>query len=179
MSHANTSGWPVYTSRPRSYSVEHVSGLSVLKDRRLAYILRGPAPRTTLLDNEPEETTKKQLVLVMLPMAGGFACTPLRMGVPADLAQESEAIQVTDRSRMSGALANESFKMGPLRNLERRSQMELVERQFNRQLHCDRGQDRLLLHIQDRTGGGQGPVWLQGQPAQHQGDGLRHHHRPR
>jgi hypothetical protein len=40
------------------------------------------------------------------------ACTPARIAVPADLAKEAEEIQVTDRSRMTGALANESFKMG-------------------------------------------------------------------
>ncbi len=55
---------------------------------------------------------KKQLGILVLTMASAFSCTPLRMGVPADLAQESDLIQVTDRSRMTGALANESFKMG-------------------------------------------------------------------
>lgn len=48
-----------------------------------------------------------------LGLSGLSACTPARMAVPADLTKESEEIQVTDRSRMSGALANESFKMGP------------------------------------------------------------------
>jgi hypothetical protein len=41
------------------------------------------------------------------------ACTPARMAVPADLAKDSEVMHVTDRSRTSGALANESFKLGP------------------------------------------------------------------
>jgi len=65
---------------------------------------------------------KKQLGFLVLTMTGGFACTPLRMGVPADLAQESDLIQVTDRSRMTGALANESFKMGPyeIANVDRK-----------------------------------------------------------
>ena len=59
---------------------------------------------------------KKELVVALglaLGLASGLACTPLRMGAPADLAQESDVTQVTDRSRMTGAFANESFKMGP------------------------------------------------------------------
>jgi hypothetical protein len=50
--------------------------------------------------------------LVLLPLLIATACTPLKMGVPADLAKDADMIQVTDRSRMTGALANESFKMG-------------------------------------------------------------------
>jgi hypothetical protein len=65
---------------------------------------------------------KKQLGILVLIVAVGFACTPLRMGVPADLAQESDLIQVTERSRMTGALANESFKIGPyeISNVDRK-----------------------------------------------------------
>jgi len=65
---------------------------------------------------------KKEASVLLLTMAGGLACTPLRMGVPADLAQQSELIQVSDRSRMTGAFANESFKMGPyeITNVDRK-----------------------------------------------------------
>lgn len=52
------------------------------------------------------------------------ACTPARIAVPADLAKEAEEIQVTDRSRMTGAFANESFKMGPF-------QITDVDRKWN------------------------------------------------
>jgi len=64
----------------------------------------------------------KEATILLLTVAGGLACTPLRMGVPADLAQQSDLIQVTDRSRMSGAFANESFKMGPyeITNVDRK-----------------------------------------------------------
>jgi hypothetical protein len=74
------------------------------------------------LDNDLEKTMNKKLGLVVLTMTGGFACTPLRMGVPADLAQESDVLQVTDRSSMTGAFANESFKMGPyeISNVDRK-----------------------------------------------------------
>jgi len=65
---------------------------------------------------------KRELTLLALTVAGGLGCTPLRMGAPADLAQQSDLIQVTDRSRMSGAFANESFKMGPyeITNVDRK-----------------------------------------------------------
>lgn len=65
---------------------------------------------------------KKEASVLLLTVASGLACTPMRMGVPADLAQQSDLIQVTDRSRMSGALANESFKMGPyeIANVDRK-----------------------------------------------------------
>jgi hypothetical protein len=48
-----------------------------------------------------------------LALLTGVACTPLKMAVPTDLATDADVIQVTDRSRMTGALANESFKMAP------------------------------------------------------------------
>jgi hypothetical protein len=41
------------------------------------------------------------------------ACTPVRMAVPQDVSGTSDEIAVTDRSSMSGALVDESFKMGP------------------------------------------------------------------
>ena len=41
------------------------------------------------------------------------ACTPAKMQVPADLTVQAEVIPVTQRSRMTGALANESFTLGP------------------------------------------------------------------
>jgi hypothetical protein len=51
--------------------------------------------------------------ITCLALLTGTACTPLKMAVPADLATDTDVIQVTDRSRMTGALANESFKMAP------------------------------------------------------------------
>jgi hypothetical protein len=56
---------------------------------------------------------KLQAVVLGFSLVTGLGCTPLKMGVPADLAKEADLIQVTDRSRMTGALANEAFKMGP------------------------------------------------------------------
>ena len=53
------------------------------------------------------------LRFIGLALLTGSACAPLKMAVPADLANDSDVIQVTDRSRMTGALANESFKMAP------------------------------------------------------------------
>jgi hypothetical protein len=40
------------------------------------------------------------------------ACTPSRMAVPKDVGSVSDEILITDRSGMSGALVDESFKMG-------------------------------------------------------------------
>lgn len=51
--------------------------------------------------------------LAYLALLTGIACTPLKMAVPADMAKDADTIQVTDRSRMTGSLANESFKMLP------------------------------------------------------------------
>jgi hypothetical protein len=41
------------------------------------------------------------------------ACAPARMAVPPDIGTASDEIDIADRSSMSGALVNESFKMGP------------------------------------------------------------------
>jgi hypothetical protein len=43
----------------------------------------------------------------------GVGCSGPRMQVPHDVAGASEVFEATDRSRMSGALADESFKLGP------------------------------------------------------------------
>ncbi|MEA2696169.1 MAG: hypothetical protein QOI66_440 [Myxococcales bacterium] len=40
------------------------------------------------------------------------ACAPARMAVPKDVGTASDEIVVTDRSAMTGALADESFRMG-------------------------------------------------------------------
>lgn len=48
------------------------------------------------------------ITVLLLP-----ACAPTRMAVPGDLAKGSESLPITDRSSWSGALANESFKLGP------------------------------------------------------------------
>jgi hypothetical protein len=40
-------------------------------------------------------------------------CAPARMAVPKDVGGASDEIAITDRSGMSGALVDESFKMGP------------------------------------------------------------------
>jgi hypothetical protein len=57
-----------------------------------------------------------------LALLTGVACTPLKMAVPADLAKDADTIQVTDRSRMTGSLANETFKMLPyeITNVDRK-----------------------------------------------------------
>src|SRR4051794_29736525 len=41
------------------------------------------------------------------------ACAPVRMAVPSDVGSASDEIPISDRSSMSGALVDESFKMGP------------------------------------------------------------------
>lgn len=43
------------------------------------------------------------------------ACAPTRMAVPPDLAKDGEALPISERSSWSGALADESFKLGPYR----------------------------------------------------------------
>ena len=43
---------------------------------------------------------------------GAVGCAGPRMVAPADVAQGSEVLEVTDRSSMSGSLVNESFKLG-------------------------------------------------------------------
>ena len=54
----------------------------------------------------------QRTVLVAALLAAGCSTTA-RMVVPADVAQGLDVIKVTDRSAWSGALADESFKMGP------------------------------------------------------------------
>ena len=56
----------------------------------------------------------------LLALLTGIACAPLKMA--ADLAKDADVIQVTERSRMTGALANESFKMSPyeIANVDRK-----------------------------------------------------------
>ena len=41
-----------------------------------------------------------------------FGCATARMAAPADIAGASEVLTVSDRSRASGALVNEGFKLG-------------------------------------------------------------------
>jgi hypothetical protein len=50
-------------------------------------------------------------VVVVAGAAGG--CAPIRMAVPPGVGSGSEEIVITDRSLASGALVDESFKMGP------------------------------------------------------------------
>jgi hypothetical protein len=57
--------------------------------------------------------TKPRLTLLLASLAPLAACTPAQMQVPADIAAQAEIVQVTNRSRVSGALANESFTFGP------------------------------------------------------------------
>lgn len=56
---------------------------------------------------------KRASVVVGVATLATTACTPLKMGVPSDLGQDADLIPITERSRMTGALANESFKLGP------------------------------------------------------------------
>jgi hypothetical protein len=48
-----------------------------------------------------------------LPALALGACTPVRMAVPQEVSTVSDEIAISDRSAMSGALVDESFKMGP------------------------------------------------------------------
>ena len=54
-----------------------------------------------------------RLALAAVPALLLFGCSNVRMAPPADVVAASEPLVVTDRSRSSGALANESFKLGP------------------------------------------------------------------
>lgn len=56
--------------------------------------------------------TLERLCLAAFLVSGAIACAGPRMVPPADVAQKSEVIEATDRSAMSGALADESFKLG-------------------------------------------------------------------
>ncbi len=51
--------------------------------------------------------------LVVLVAAATAGCAPVRMAVPKEVGGASEEIVIADRSSMSGALVDESFKMGP------------------------------------------------------------------
>jgi hypothetical protein len=52
---------------------------------------------------------------MLVGVLGGFGvgCAGPKMQVPHDVAGRSEVFEATDRSRMSGALADESFVLGP------------------------------------------------------------------
>jgi hypothetical protein len=52
-------------------------------------------------------------VLIGLLGVLGAGCAGPKMQVPHDVAGRSEVLEATDRSRMSGALADESFVLGP------------------------------------------------------------------
>jgi hypothetical protein len=64
---------------------------------------------------------KSRAVILGAFVVAGLGCTPLKMGAPADLAKDADIISVTERSRMTGALANETFKLGPyeIKNVKR------------------------------------------------------------
>jgi hypothetical protein len=68
-------------------------------------------------DDEQVRSRPRRTLTVGLTMMGAVAtagaCTAPRMVVPKDVAGTSEEIVITDRSAMSGALADESFTMGP------------------------------------------------------------------
>src|SRR5690349_13732691 len=48
-------------------------------------------------------------VMALVAAAG---CTPLHAKIPAQIVARSEVLPITERSAMSGALADESFKVG-------------------------------------------------------------------
>ena len=52
-------------------------------------------------------------IVLSVMMLSITACGAARMAVPADVAQASEELPITDRSSWSGALADESFRLGP------------------------------------------------------------------
>jgi hypothetical protein len=54
-----------------------------------------------------------RLGLATASFAAAVGCAGPRMVPPADVAQKSDVIEATDRSAMTGALADESFKLGP------------------------------------------------------------------
>jgi hypothetical protein len=60
-------------------------------------------------------TSLRTFVVVVLPLLSSVSvigCATPRMAPPADIASASEVLTVSDRSRASGALANEGFKLG-------------------------------------------------------------------
>lgn len=58
------------------------------------------------------------------PLTALMACGTMQMVVPPDVSKDSEVVPATDRSSMSGALADESFKLGKL-------SIEDVDRDWN------------------------------------------------
>lgn len=54
----------------------------------------------------------QKLSLLLVAIALAFGCSTPHMVVPAEIAKGSDEIAVTDRSSFSGALADESFKLG-------------------------------------------------------------------
>jgi len=57
--------------------------------------------------------TFAQVVLLSAVALTSVACTPTHMAAPADLAANGEELDVSNRSQFSGALADESFEVGP------------------------------------------------------------------
>ncbi len=58
-------------------------------------------------------TSLRSLVAVTLPLLSlGSACATARMAIPADIEDASEVLTVSDRSRNSGTVINEGFKLG-------------------------------------------------------------------
>jgi len=59
-------------------------------------------------------TTKKCVQVAGAALFFGLsACSTARMAPPADVAGSSDVLAVSDRSRASGALVNEGFRLGP------------------------------------------------------------------
>jgi hypothetical protein len=52
------------------------------------------------------------IILPLLSSIAGIGCTTPRMAPPADIAQASEVLPVSNRSRASGSFVNEGFKLG-------------------------------------------------------------------
>ena len=75
------------------------------------------APRT---DTEPEYVKSPSLHLVpgLVLTAALSACSTPQMTAPADVVNASELLPISERSRWSGALVDESFRMGPYQVVE-------------------------------------------------------------
>jgi hypothetical protein len=70
---------------------------------------------------EEKESMKKTQLLgtILIVGLGNVACGPAaRMVAPSDLAGKSRVLEVADRSKATGALANESFKLGDYQIVE-------------------------------------------------------------
>lgn len=90
-----------------------------LEDAERSFALlghRGATPMTGL---------ERRNVFACLAQLTGFACTPRKMAVPAELAKDADTIQITDRSRMTGALANDARPTVALRERRRPSARRL------------------------------------------------------